>query len=218
MTTDVIEKRDQIEERDGFDRTLAEDAINQYLTEKIGGPQGFLDSSAPGVLAMYRISSYDDGKFSWNELACQVARETGYTMLAAANCDWETDDGPDEEATWLSFDIPGVDPGYKDAPYRDLIDGPIKPDTATAEDFEAFFKARKFAKGRMSELKAKLEYAEDFEKDVIQLEIDQLDILMPSLLAWDRDAVVALNARDVATAHAAWTAANTPETAAAPAI
>lgn len=197
---------EQLEERDGFDRTLVEDAVNKYLTEKIGGPYNFLESTAPGVLAIERIDGYDADKIDWNELACFVARSTGYTMLAAANCDWQTSDGPDEEATWMSFDIPGVDPDYKSEPYRDLIDGPITPDTATADDFAAYFKARTFVGYRAKELKERLGYVEDFEKDVIQIEIDQLDALRPLLLAWERDAVAALNNRDVAKAHEILTA------------
>lgn len=191
----------KIEKKENFDRSLAEEAMDRFFTDKIGGPMGTLVSDVPGVIAMPRLSGYDTDKVDWNEFACRVARETGYTILAVANCDWEQEDDCDEEATYVSFQIPSLPENYRDDEWRNNIDGPIGPDMASEEDFAAYRKAETYGKARLRELKAKLGYAQDFERDATQLEVDQLDAILPVVRAWHRDAVAALNNRDVAGAH-----------------
>lgn len=185
-----------------FDASIAEDAINKVLEKALGGMYGTLESTVPGVVAFDRIDGFNKPLFDWNDLACAVARDTGYTLLCIANADWQTDDGPDEEATYFAFAVPDLDSNYVD-PYRNLIDGPITPTTATAEDFENWRTARTYLEGRFEELKGKMKYATGEEFEAAKLDSANLIRVGETLRAWDKEIVAGLLAHDLAQALAA---------------
>lgn len=186
----------------GFDASIAEDAINKFLEKSLGGMYATLESDVPGVVAFERMDGFGKPQFDWNELACAVARDTGYTLVCIANADWGRNDGPDEEATYFAFEVPDFDPNYND-PYRNLIDGPITPTTATSTDFENWRTARTYVEGRFEELKGKMKYTSGAEFAAAKQDSENLIRIGKELRAWDRDIVSALLVHDLPQAIAA---------------
>lgn len=150
-------------EKPEFDSSLAEDAVAEFLNERLYPGHGFtgmpfssLDSDVTGVIAFERPGSDDTKKFRWDELAAVVARKLGIGVLCIAHADWETDTH-DEEAVYIAFDVPGVPEDYLDS-YRNMIE-PVTPENAPSdEDFRVRDRARKIIHGRKAELSGKIEY------------------------------------------------------------
>lgn len=109
-----------IEKAEGFDRTVAEDTIDAYMTAKLGGGFAFFESSNPGVLAMERPDWSDSQKIDWDELAGKLKEATGVEVACVAKCEWSFDDRCDEEAVFISFQIPSLPEDYA-GDYRDML-------------------------------------------------------------------------------------------------
>lgn len=108
------------EKAEGFDRTVAEDAIDAYMTSKLGGSFAFFESANPGVLAMERPDYNDSERIDWDELAARLKEATGVKVACVAQCEWSFDDRCDEEAVFIAFDIPSLPEDYADDS-RDLL-------------------------------------------------------------------------------------------------
>lgn len=101
---------------EGLDRTKAEDALIDFMTDKIGGAVEIFESNTVGVIAFERLSYIDEDKIDYDELSDALRDATGVPVACIANCDWTFDDRSDEEATLIAFRIPSLDEGYKDDP------------------------------------------------------------------------------------------------------
>ncbi len=95
-----------------FDPTIAEDALQAYMNRIFGGGLETFESSAVGVVAFERLSGNDDDKVDWDALATEMSRAAGFPVACIANADWSLDGRCDEEATFVAFQVPGVDPDY----------------------------------------------------------------------------------------------------------
>ncbi len=117
-----------------FDRDAAEDAVERYLAGKIGGISIF-ESRAEGVVAFERIGSYDSERIDFDDMARQLSAALGITVVNIARCDWSFDDEPDQEAHYVAFGVPGLDPDYAETWRSELSEaylGSIEPESEAA--------------------------------------------------------------------------------------
>lgn len=114
MTDANYEKMIQTELAEGFDRALAENIIQDFMTEKLKGGVETFESSATGVIAIERLSYIDTDKFDWDDLTERLEEKLGIGVAAIEDCDWSFDDRCDEEATYIAFRIPSLAKGYAD--------------------------------------------------------------------------------------------------------
>lgn len=117
---------EQQEEAVGFDRSLAEEAIDKAVAKRLGSAFGyaFFDSANPGVLAMERPDFADSRKLDWQEIAQEAADATGFGVLAVDTVDWSFDDRCDEEALMIVFDTPATPDDYRN---HDTMIEPVEP-------------------------------------------------------------------------------------------
>lgn len=106
------------ETAEGFDRGKAEIALQDYLIAKIGGGASMFESREPGVIAMERLGWQDEDRIDWEELAFTLENEIGTPVACIDDADWSFDDRPDEEATYIAFAIPSLNPEYADEAAR----------------------------------------------------------------------------------------------------
>lgn len=99
----------------GFNRSIAEDAVQEYIEVKLGWPLEMFESKTPGVIAIERPSYIDEDKIDFEELAEFVSAKVGIDVVAIEHCDWTFDDGCDEEAIYIAFDIPELEPDYRNS-------------------------------------------------------------------------------------------------------
>jgi len=109
-----------------FNRAEAEIALAVALAARIGMEPDFLVSNTPGVVAMCRLDHIDDSKVEWQEVVTEVVEQLGVGILCVANCDWLVEGDCDEEATFISFDVPSLPADYRDD-HRNEID-PVDPE------------------------------------------------------------------------------------------
>jgi hypothetical protein len=198
----AVGKRSQlkiVEKQEGFDRAAVEAVVESFFERKTGDTPAILDSAQPGVIAIERPDVL--GKpFHWDELAAEIARETGSRVECIANCEWTRDDGPDEEAVYIACTIPSLNPGYgyADNMWRNMI-GPVSRETApSAEQFAARDEAMTFVRGHCKELRARREYLSGGEADANEHRISFLEnVLHDGLDAGQVEIVARLCARDV---------------------
>jgi hypothetical protein len=180
-----------------------EDAVAAALLKRIGWEIDVYESANLGVVAVARLEGSDRGKVDWQEVAAELARETGVGVTCIANCDWSFDDRPDEEATFIAFACPGVPDGYRDDAYRNQIRA-VDPDTAPSQqDFDDARRARKIVAAHLRELdglREKLIAAgkSDHEATDAYIAAEELK----DVTAFERDAVKAVLALDFAGAVA----------------
>lgn len=176
-----------------LDQSNFEDAVSAALSKRLGGmPPDIFESSTLGVVAIARLEGRDAERVYWQEVAAELARETGVGVTCIAHCDWTFNDQPDEEAVFIAFDLPtAVD--YRDDPYRNMISA-VDPATAPAQvDFDNLKRARRIVKNHLVELRAKMETlisANKSERDVLE-RIEAIEKLS-DLEADDREAVKAV--------------------------
>jgi hypothetical protein len=103
-----------------FDPDLAEDAAQAFFNEVIGGAVQIFESRQTGVIAFARLGLWDARNVDWRKLGEWLTAATGHRVVCVADCDWQFDDRCDEAATFVSFDVPGLDPDYR-ADYRNLV-------------------------------------------------------------------------------------------------
>lgn len=187
---------DEIERREGFERTEVEDIINDFFTRKVGGPFSILESSVPGVIALERPDSYDTRKFHWDELAAEIARKTGLGVNSIVHCDWQNVDDADSEAVYIAVEIPSLPKDYRDDEWRNQITARSPVDVPTPEDFAARDRALLFAEAHLEELRARRKYATEAEIVGIDRHIEFLRNVQ-GLQADDKAVVQALLDRDV---------------------
>lgn len=189
----MIDKdRDEIEKAAGFDRTLAEDAIQKALMRAVSESPVSFEASSPGILAFERVYP-SKGGIPWQEIASAVSIETGHGVLVVANCDWTFDDQPDEEAVLWAFDIPGLPVDYR-TDRRNLID-PVDPETAPKpEDFAARKKSVQLLEARVLELTGRADQIEISGGDAasIRWDIGCLQTLQGEITADDKEIVAAV--------------------------
>lgn len=188
----MIDKdRDAIEKAAGFDRTIAEDAIQKAMMRAMSESPASFESVNPGVLAFERVTpSGRNSNYSWQEIASAVSIETGFGILVVANCDWSFDDQPDEEAVYWAFDIPGLPDDYRTS-FRNMI-YPVDPETAPKpEDFAAQKKAVKLIEARVRELDGRADQIELSGGDVasIRWDIGCLQTLQNEITPDDKEIV-----------------------------
>lgn len=99
-----------------FDRDAAEDAVQAYLNKKDLFVSIF-ESSADGVVAFERLDSYDSEKVDFDDMARHLSEAMGVTVVNIARCDWSFSDRCDDEAHYVAFGVPGLDPDYAET-YR----------------------------------------------------------------------------------------------------
>lgn len=104
-----------IELAEGFDRSVAEGALQDFMTAKLGGGVVIFESAAAGVIAMERLGWDDEKKVDWDEVSEALEKATGISVVEVDSCDWSFDDQCDEEATYLAFGIPSLEKGYAPA-------------------------------------------------------------------------------------------------------
>lgn len=103
---------------EGFDRNVAEAALQDFMTAKLGGGVVMFESAATGVIAMERLGWIDKQKIDWDELTAVLQKATGVEVAQIDDCDWSFDDRCDEEATYFAFAIPSLEAGYAGAGAR----------------------------------------------------------------------------------------------------
>jgi hypothetical protein len=103
-----------------FDPDVAEDAAQAFFREAIGGAVQMFESRQPGIIAFERLGLSDAPNIDWRKLAERLTAAIGHRVVCVADCDWQFDDRCDEAATFVSFDVPGLDPDYR-ADYRNLV-------------------------------------------------------------------------------------------------
>lgn len=116
----------EIEKEQGFDRAKAEAAIDEYIISKLTLPLETFESRTPGVIAFERPSYIDEDKIDFDELAEFVSARVGIEVVSIGHCDWTFDDDCDEEAIAVAFDIPALEPEYRDV-YDNLISREASP-------------------------------------------------------------------------------------------
>lgn len=140
-----------------MDQSNLEEAVVAALEKRIGWQTETYESANYGVVAVPRLEGEDWRKVDWQEIAAELARETGIGVTCVANCDWTFSDKCDEEATFVAFACPGVPEGYRDDAYRNLIRR-VDPDTAPSQqDFDDAKRARRIVKARLLELQGRRE-------------------------------------------------------------
>lgn len=196
-----------------LDQSNLEDAVSAAIRKRIGCEPGTLESVDEGVVAIPRLDGPDFGKVDWQEVAAELARETGLGVLCVANCDWQNMEGPDEEATFIAFDLPTVPENYRADPYRNLITAVDPANAPSQQDFDNLKAATRIVTARIDELKAKQAQLAAAQKpiDRVVADLDEISRLK-ALTAEDRDAVSKVVDLDFAGALAC-----IPEVAAAPA-
>ncbi|WP_315921196.1 hypothetical protein [Mesorhizobium sp. SP-1A] len=115
-----------IEKEQGFDRAKAEAAIDEYIISKLTLPLETFESNTPGVIAFERPSYIDEDKIDFDELAEFVSARVGIEVVSIGHCDWTFDDDCDEEAVAVAFDIPALEPEYRDV-HGNLISREASP-------------------------------------------------------------------------------------------
>lgn len=103
-----------IKEVQVLDRANAELAIEEYIVSKLGMPLEIFLSKTPGVIAMERPSYIDEDKIDFEELAAFVSAKVGVDVVAIDHCDWSFDDDCDQEAIYIAFDVPELEPEYRE--------------------------------------------------------------------------------------------------------
>lgn len=185
-----------------LDQSNFEDAVSAAISKRLS-PDGAVcpsfspdiyESSTLGVVAFSRLEGRDSKRVYWQEVAAELARETGVGVVCVANCDWKFDDRPyEEEATFIAFDLPSVTGSYRDDPYRNMIFA-VDPATAPAQvDFDNLKRARRIVDSHVHELKFRMETlvaAGKSERDVLG-RIALIEALA-KLEASDREAVKAV--------------------------
>jgi hypothetical protein len=189
-----------------LEQSNLEDAVTAAITKRLGyGPEILSgdDNENFGVVPFIRLEGYELNKIDWQEIAAELARGTGVGVTCIANCDWSPKKGPDEEATFISFDVPGLPNSYRDDPHRNMIEA-VDPVTAPSEaDFASLKRARKILKGRLEELRGRYEVLIAADRDVREVlgSIEATEKLQ-ELGAGDREAVRAVLELDFDTAAA----------------
>lgn len=97
----------------GFDSNQVTMEVEDFFTEKLGGTYRFFESRVPGVEAFEKPMPMDFDKFSFEELAARLKVSHGLDVLVIASCDWTFDEGPDEEAMLIAFDVPELPEDYR---------------------------------------------------------------------------------------------------------
>lgn len=115
LDIDTEKKMDKKIMDNGFNRSIAEDAVQEYIEVKLGWPLEMFESKTPGVIAIERPSYIDEDKIDFEELAEFVSAKVGIDVVAIEHCDWTFDDGCDEEAIYIAFDIPELEPDYRNS-------------------------------------------------------------------------------------------------------
>lgn len=176
-----------------MDQSSLEDAVSKALEKRLGSPVEIYESANFGVVAFERLTGSDARKVEWQELAAELARETGIGISCVANADWQCDDREwDEEATFIAFTVPGVPENYLDDSRNGIV--PVDPATApSAEDFVNAKRARLIVKNHLLELGSKRDMlisAQRSEREVLDriADIEKLK----DLAASDREAVAAV--------------------------
>lgn len=192
-----------------------EDAVRSALAKRIGYDPDIIDDNENfGVVPFIRLDNSECRRVGdWQELAAELARETGVGVTCIANCDWNMMKGPNEEATFITFAVPGVSENYRDDPYRNLIVAVDAASAPSAEDFEKLKRARRIVAGHLLELAGRLETliaAGKNERDVLG-RIEEIEKLK-ELTAGGREAVNAVLALDFDAAVAAQSAEAAPAT------
>jgi hypothetical protein len=194
-----------------------EDAVMAAIEKRIGGTVEMFESANLGVVAFERLSDSEARKVDWQELAAALARDTGVGVTCVVHTHWSFDDRCDEEATFISFDLPGVPEDYRDDKYRNLITA-VDPLTAPSEqDFVNAKRARSIVAGHLRELGSRREVlvsARKSERDVV-VRIAEIETLK-DLEASEQGAVAAVLELDFDRALQAIAAAPEPEAAAGP--
>lgn len=103
----------ELEKAQGFDREKAGQAIDDYIISKISLPLETFESTAPGVIAIGRPDFIDAEKIDYDELAEFVSARVGIDVVSIEHCDWTFDDDCDAEAVAIAFDIPALEPEYR---------------------------------------------------------------------------------------------------------
>jgi len=111
---DSYEKAVATEMAEGFDRSKAEDALQEFLCARLHGGAAMFESNTVGVIAMERLDWRDEQKIDWDELSAALEKATGVSVACIDDTDWSFDDRCDEEATYFAFAIPSLDRGYAD--------------------------------------------------------------------------------------------------------
>jgi hypothetical protein len=177
-----------------LDQTNFEDVVSAAIARRLGGmPPDIYESNTLGVVAIGRLEGQDSARVDWQEVAAELARETGVGVVCIANCDWTFDDRHDEEATFISFDLPSVTGSYRNDPYRNHI-SPVDPAAAPAQaDFDNLKRARGIVKNHLGELRARRETLISAKKDERPV-LDRIEEIerLKDLEAGDRDAVKAV--------------------------
>lgn len=198
----------QAEMADGFDRDAVEEALAAAVARRIGMRPDFLPSANPGVLAICRLDFRDADAVDWQEVVSEVAREAGHPVVCVANADWTSDDGPDEEATWIAFGIPSL-PGDYRGDFRNEIVAVTPQDAPPPEHFAEYRAACSVLSARIRELDARaaaLASSKLWDPQVeaaLEAETFRTRKAEVSLTVWDRAAVQALIALDYAAGLAA---------------
>lgn len=174
-----------------------EDAVRSALAKRLGYEPDIIGEENNvnyGVVPFIRLDGSECRRIDdWQEVAAELARETGVGVSCIANCDWCLMQGPDEEATFIAFAVPGLADNYRDDQYRNMIVA-VDPSTApSAEDFANLKRARRIVAGHLLELAGRLETwiaAGKNERDLLG-RIEEIEKLK-ELAAGDREAVKAL--------------------------
>ncbi len=105
-----------------FDRDMVEVHVMEAIAEATDG-RGIdvLSSSAEGVVAFERMDASQ--AVDWDALADALRERTGLDVACIADCDWSFDDREDEKATFIAFDVPGLDDDYRQS-YRNKLTQP----------------------------------------------------------------------------------------------
>jgi hypothetical protein len=114
------ERTASVEASEGFVREDVEAAVAAALADSpLGGGQEVFESANPGVVALERLCG-PEGYRHLQALAEDITSRTGLSVLCIANCDWSFDDECDDEATFISFDVPSLPDSYR-TDYRNKI-------------------------------------------------------------------------------------------------
>lgn len=188
----------------GMTQGELEQAVCAAIEKRLGSPVEIFDSVHHGVVAFERLGDWEADRIDWQEVAAELARETGIGVTCVVDCDWSFDDRCDEEATFVSFALPSVPEDYRDDEFRNQIRA-VDPRTAPSQqDFDDLKRARLIVERHLAELAARRDKLTAAKKPIDEV-VDRIASVerLKRIEAGDRAPVAALLALDFDGAMAA---------------